>query len=313
MAAANLRAGVGLRAGAVKPKRTRMSALRHFPPSLILLASLGGCAQWVTTKVTEVSKLPSPALPADSVVLEVAFARLPLSDTNTYDEVWQQTDEQAFSTDLRREWGANGLRCGILGSQLPPKLRAILDQNAGSLAEQAEVAQDAQGEAGRGDRRIQCRSGRRAKIYASKTFDSLALLTQEGGTVRGWQLPTAQCLFGLKTYPLGDGRAKIDLVPEVEHGEMRTQYVGREGTVMPQLGRDRVVLDALKLAATLSPGQVLMISTTPEAKGLGQHFFVEQTGTAHVRSLLLVRLAVTQHDDLFAPDQLVTPLATPTE
>jgi len=290
-----------------------MSALRHLPPSLILLASLCGCAQWVNTTGDEVSSLPSPPLPSDSVVLEVAFARLPLSDADSYDEIWQQTDEQAFSTDLRRQWAANGLRCGMLGSQLPSKLREILDRNAGSLVEQAEAALDAQGESTRGDRRIQCRSGRRAKVYCSKAFDQLAVLTQERGTVRGWQLPKAQCLFGLKTYPLGDGRARINLVPEVEHGEMRTQYVGRDGTVMPQLGRERVVLESLALDATLPPGHVLMISTTPECKGLGEHFFVEQTTAAEVRSLLLIRLAVTQHDDLFAPDQLATPLATPTE
>ena len=289
-----------------------MSPLRLIP-SLILATTLGGCAQWVKTTTNEVSSLPSPPLPADSVVLEVAFARLPLADANACEAIWQQTDEQAFSTDLRREWAANGMRCGILGSQLPPKLREVLDQNADSLVEQAEAVLDAPGEASRGDRRIQCRSGRRAKIYASKTFDHLALLAQEGGTVRGWQLSKAQCLLGLKAYPLGDGRARLNLVPEVEHGELRTQYVGREGAVMPQLGRERVVFDALSLEATLSPGHVLMISTTPEAKGLGQHFFVEQTGTGQVRSLLLVRLAVTQHDDLFAPDQLATPLATPTE
>ncbi len=290
-----------------------MSSFPLFRASLLLLVVLSGCAQWVQTTASEANKLPAPPLPADSVVLEVAFARLPLTDTAAYEEIWRQTDEQAFDTDLRRQWAANGLRCGILGSQLPPKLREILDQNAGSLLAQAENAVESQSESSRGDRRIQCRAGRRAKLITSKSFDSLALLTQESGTVRGWPLTQAQCLFGLKVYPLGDARAKIDLVPEVEHGEMKTQYVGREGTVMPQLARERVVLDSLLLRATLSPGHVLLVSTTPEAKGMGQHFFVEQTGAAQVRTLLLIRLAVSQHDDLFAPDQLARPVATPSE
>jgi hypothetical protein len=46
---------------------------------------------------------------------------------------------------------------------------------------------------------------------------------------------------------------------------------------------------------------------------MGQHFFVEQTGAAQVRTLLLIRLAVSQHDDLFAPDQLARPVATPSQ
>ena len=259
------------------------------------------------------NRLPSPALPRDSVVLEVAFAKLPLADAASYDLIWQHTDEQAFSTDIRRQWSDNGLRCGILGSQLPAKLREILDRSAGSLAEQAAEALDAQSATSRGDRRIQCRSGRPAKVYASKTLDNLALLVQEAGTVRGWQLSEAQCLFNMKVYPLGDSRAEIDLVPEVEHGPMKTQFVGRDGTIMPQLARERVVLDRLKLDATLAPGHVLVISTTPEPKGVGRHFFVEETAMSQVRMLLLMRLAVTQHDDLFAPDRAATPLATPME
>lgn len=279
----------------------------------LLLAGLTGCAQWVKTSINEVNRLPSAALPRDGVVLEIAFAKLPLSDAAAYDEIWQHTDEQAFSTDIRREWAANGLRCGILGSQLPGKLREILDRSAGSLADQAQDALDAQSATSRGDRRIQCRTGRPAKVYASKTIDRLALLAQERGTVRGWQLTQAQCLFGMKVYPLGDSRAEIDLVPEVEHGELKTQFVGRDGTVMPQLARERVVFDRLKLDATLAPGHVLMISTTPEVKGIGEHFFVERTATSQVRMLLLIRLAVTQHDDLFAPDRAAGPLATPME
>ncbi len=288
-----------------------MSSAHYLLAILTLLASLSGCAHWAQTAATAVNKLPTPPLPPDSVVLEVAFARLPLADAASYDEIWQQTDEQVFSTDVRRAWGANGLRCGILGSQLPPKLREILDADAASLATIAEQALESQGEASRGSRRIQCRAGRRAKLVTSKSFEDLALLAHENGAVRGWALSQAQCLFGMKVYPQGDGGAKIHLVPEVEHGEMKTQYVGREGTVMPQLARERVVLDNLLLDARIAPGHTLVISTTPEAKGLGRSFFVEQTASAEVRQLLLIRLAVTQHDDLFAPDQLATPVATP--
>lgn len=281
--------------------------------AISFLLTTSGCASWNPSADGQVSQLPSSPLPADSVVLEIAFARLPLADDSTYHEIWQHADEQAFPVDLRRELAANGLRCGILSNQLPARLRQIIDKNSGSLAERAEDALDVEAETKRADRRIQCRAGRRAKVYTSKTFESLALLTHEDGKVRGWPLSQAQCLLGLKAYPQGDARARIDLVPEVEHGDMKTQYVGREGTVMPQLARERVVLDNLKLDAMLSPGHVLMVSTTPEVKGLGDHFFVEQSAGGPMRSLLLIRLAVTQHDDLFAPDQLAEPLATPAD
>jgi hypothetical protein len=181
---------------------------------------------------------------------------------------------------------------------LPPKLRQILDQESGSLLAQAENALESQGEAGRGNRRLQCRSGRRAKLIASKSFDELALLAQENGTAAG---VVGQCLR-----------------PKVIHRGTRRPGPGAGGRARPMkaVGRGAVmrtgprarVFDSLLLKHSR---QGALVFSTPEAKGLGKHFFVEQTGNAEVRQLLLIRLAVSQHDDLFAPDQLAAPVATP--
>jgi len=86
-----------------------------------------GCALINTTQKPEASSLPAPPLPASSVVLEVAFARLPLADEAAYSDIWSEVDEQHFPTELRRQMSANGLRCGIVGMQLPPKLKEALD------------------------------------------------------------------------------------------------------------------------------------------------------------------------------------------
>ena len=56
-----------------------------------------------------------------------------------------------------------------------------------------------------------------------------------------------------------------------------------------------------------------MIPTGPIVSGVGSSFFTEFDSGTTCRRLLLVRLAVTQCDDLFAPDQMVLPLATPGE
>jgi hypothetical protein len=286
--------------------------LRHYLPILLTsFAWLGsGCALINTAQKPEAPSLPAPPLPASSVVLEVAFARLPLADEATYNGIWSEVDEQHFPTELRRQMSANGLRCGIVGMQLPPKLKEALDASEPGAAERGEDSL-ADPELDRAPRRIQCRSGQRAKVLVTKQLDALSLLLLEDTHVRGLPLSQAQCLFGLKAYPQGDGRAKIELTPEVEHGEMKTQFVGRDGSVMPQAGQDRMVLDKLRLSAMLSPGDVLMISGTPDVKGVGSSFFTETDSGTTYRRILLVRLAVTQYDDLFAPDQIVKPLATP--
>ena len=284
--------------------------------NLILLASLAwlssGCALLTTAQKPEAPSLPAPQLPASSVVLEVAFARIPLADAAAYDQIWSAVDEQDFSTDLRRQLTANGVRCGLVGMQMPPKLKEALDDSEPGAVERGEDS-TADPQLDRAPRRIQCRGGQRAKILVTKPLDTFSLLLLEDDHVRGLPLSQAQCLFGLKVYPQGDGRAKIELTPEVEHGEMKTQFIGRDGAVLPQLGQDRVVLDKLRLSATIAPGHMLLLSGTPEVKGVGSSFFTETDSGTTYRRMLLVRLAVTQYDDLFAPDQIVTPLATPGE
>lgn len=289
-----------------------------WPPSLLALAAalaalVSGCAQW-NLNPEEPSKLPPARMSADSVVLEIAFVRLPSTDAETDRAIWSEADEQHFPAELRRQLGLNGLRMGILGQQLPAQLREALDAAAGSaLEERAEEVEATSAESSGGQRRLQCRTGRRAKVIVSKTFPTLAALTRDEGQIRGNDLRDAQCLLAIKPYPVGDGRVKLDITPEIEHGELKTQWVGQEGSLMQRVGRERLTLDRLRAEAILAPGQVLLVSATAEIKGLGEHFFAAAAGGRVERSLLLVRVAQTQWDDLFAPEQITAPLATPGE
>lgn len=281
---------------------------------LAILAVGSGCARWVTNLPEETSKLPPPRMSPDSVVLELAFVRIPVTDQATNDAVWAEADEQHFPPELRRQLSANGLRMGVLGQELPQKLREALDAaSAQALEDRSEDVATSDTEVNRAQRRLQCRTGRRAKIVVTKTHAKLPLLTIEEGQIRGNELTNAQCLFAFKPYPQGDGRVRLDMTPEVEHGEMTTRWVGQEGSLMQRVGRERLVLDRLRSAATLALGQVLVISTTSEVKGVGERFFTEPAGGTVERTLLLVRVAQTQFDDLFAPEQIPAPLATPAE
>ncbi len=257
--------------------------------------------------------MPPARMSPDSVILELAFVRIPANDQAAHDAIWNEVDEQHFAPELRRELAANGLRAGVLGQQLPAELRAALDAASTQAEERAEDTGTNDTGANRGQRRLACRAGRRAKIVVSKTHASLAFLTQEDGVVRGNVLENAQCLLALKPYPQGDGRVRLDITPEVEHGELQTQWAEQEGSLMQRIGRDRVVLDRLRVVATLAAGQVLVLSTTPEAKGVGERFFSETAAGRPERTLLLVRVAQTQWDDVFAPGQISAPLATPAE
>jgi hypothetical protein len=280
--------------------------------TLCALALVVGCSQWQTLP-EEPSQLPPARMSPDSVVLELAFVRLRASDVRAYDQIWSEADELHFSPELRRELAANGLRVGILGQQLPTELRSALDAAAGEQEERAEDTDTSDTQTSRGQRRLACRTGRRAKIVVSKLHPTLAFLTQADGAVSGSVLENAQCLLALKTYPQGDGRVRLDITPEIEHGDLKNKWSQQDGSLMQRIGRDRVVLDRLRTVATMSAGQVLVLSTTPDVKGLGEHFYSETAAGRVERTLVLIRVAQTQWDDLFAPGQMSAPLATPTE
>jgi hypothetical protein len=83
---------------------------------------------------------------------------------------------------------------------------------------------------------------------------------------------------------------------------MRNQYVGGDQTFMLQAGRDTHEFDDLRIECLLSPGQTLAITKTLDAKGLGGHFFAADAAASSIGSMMLIRLAQTQLDDLFSSD-----------
>ena len=255
---------------------------------------------------------PASRLPTDAVVLDVAFLRLRASDTEAYRSIWDAADEQHFPAEVRVHLAANGLRAGIYGQQLPSQLRELLDAKPSTLEDVSEgVASDL--DIGGNRQHLPVRAGHRSIIKASRVHPTLAVLLSEEGNVHGHQLSDVRCIFSLKPYPLGDGRVKLGLTPEIEHGESKTRWTGGEGMLIQQTGQERLILDKLRIDAVLSPGQSLILSGTSEIKGLGEYFFSQPAVGTVERRLLLIRFSQTQFDDLFAPAQTSAPLATPGE
>lgn len=277
----------------------------------LLVAAGGGCALW-TESPSGSPSLPAARLAPDSVSLEVTFVRLS-ADAGEFDAAfWPEVDEQALSVDLRRRFAANGLRCGLVSSQLPAVLRKIIDA-AQVTAGQIESSDDLAGSGGVQNRLLHCRAGKRGEIMASGTQDQMVVLTQDEGRARGKTYTQAQGMFAVKTFPQGDGRIKLELTPELHYGQARTKYApGQEGAFQLQTSREQEVFDKLRLEQTLAPGQTLVITGLPST-GLGGQFFTEKTPGGMQRKLLLVRLSQTQLDDLFAPEQIRTPVATAEE
>lgn len=274
-----------------------------------MLALAGGCALW-QDEVSEPPSLPQPKMASDTVVLEIAFVRLAGDALAQQDDMWRLIDEQPLAPETRRRLAENGLRAGVVSSQLPPLLRQLLEEKADPLAVTGPGAAPLEGVAA-SQRQLQSRAGKRGVILAGGPHPKLSLLLYQDGTVTGGDFYDAQCLFALRTFPQGDGRVRLELIPEIEHGQSKQRWVGQDGAFRVEQSKDHKVLDKLKMELLIAPGDVLVVTSTADHKGLGKQFFA--SGAPGEQKVLMIRLAQTQYDDLFAPEKLQTPIATPTE
>ncbi len=279
-------------------------AIAPLVPAIILAAAasfaLWGCGHWAGNQVPAI-QLPRPRMSPDSVVLEIASLRLPY-DRAANDTIWESIDEQVLSNELRIKLTQNGFRCGIITGEIPTRLCEILAQPKSTRIGETDP------ESSHGfvvsQQRLQNRTGRRGKIVTSDLRDEIVSLMPNAGRVTGKTLFLAQSLLSIRSYPGGDGRVRLELVPEIEHGQPKTRYVGQpnEGVFRLDTGRERAVFNELRFEPQLAPGQSLLVTCTDDWIGLGRQFFAENTGDVKMQRVLLIRLAQTQIDDLFSSE-----------
>jgi len=277
-----------------------------------LCAPLAAGCQWFST-----AALPKPPasplapidLNSDGADLELIFVRFPLGDGEMCSQLWNDIDEQSVPATVRRELAANGLRVGLIGGPLPDvlarRLTAVEDQ---STPESASAKY--QNEPAVRRWQLQAHRGRPGRIITSAVYDELSLLTCDDGQVRGQTYAQAQGLLAVAVDPQSDGRVNVSLTPELEYGENRQQWTGQDGVFRLQSGKPHKTFDKLRLDLALAPNQVLVLASLPERSGsLGHYLFTEPHAGRTDQKLLLVRLAKTKFDDLFA--QATRPDPTP--
>ena len=274
--------------------------------SLALLV-VSGCAQWdATAEGDEAWKLPPPKMAPDAVVLEIALLRISPALVSEADQLWSEADEQHLPIDVRRRLHENGLRAGVLSVQMPVSLQRLLEgQSSHSNLAAADPEQLEKDIAGR-QYRVQSRNGNRHAVATGKTEHSVTVLISESGSVRGETFDNAQCMFGIRTSAQTDGRVQLELVPEIDYGQPRNRRVAAEGIWRLDYGRERKSYDALRTQATLAPGQTVVVAATADAVGLGGSFFRRDPES----TILLIRVAQTQSDDLFREDEQLAPIST---
>ncbi|MEN6494458.1 MAG: hypothetical protein ABFD16_09205 [Thermoguttaceae bacterium] len=253
------------------------------------------------------SPLTRPRMSPDSVVLDIVSIRIPFGQEEANRGLWDEVDELHFPAEVRRQLNKSGFRAGVVAGQIPVALARLLettDKPAPNAGEAQEVnLAEVEAEPRVVWRHLQCRRAQRAEILASHVYDELPVLTTEANGLCGQTYLKAQGVLGAKAFPEPDGRVRIDITPELHHGESRQRFVENQGMLRMEAGRSRRVFDNLALSATLAPGHLLLLSCLPSRPGsLGHHFFTSVTSGQREQKLLVIRLSQTQHNGLFDPE-----------
>ncbi len=259
------------------------------------------------------SPLKPVRMRSDSVAMDVFFVRFPATDAEDATTLWAEVDEMHLPAEVRQRLTQNGFRAGLLGGQVPISLSRLLELKdkpaPGCRSLETQVA-DLEHEPRVVRRHMELRAGVRTELLASDVQDELPVLRCCPAGVEGETFRSAQAVFAMTVTNERDGRVRVHLIPEIHHGESKLRYVTTQGAIRIQSGRAKRAFEDLALDASLAPGDILVMGTLRERPGtIGHRFFAENAEGRIEYKLLVLRLAQTQHDELFEPTDVI-PLDT---
>ena len=287
-------------------KRGTIRLIAALVVSLIGLAT--GCAHLSPEQSSDKQVLSPPKMAPDAVVIHAVLIRFPEDQAAALGDIWRGVDETIIDFKTRRELLANGLQCGVLVGEMPQVVRARLKElnspSASNSLERmglaAEVISDTQ--------RLHCHAGRRKELALRPGLsESITVLHVRDGQIQGNTYTDPRVVLDLRATPLGDGRARLKMTPEIQHGErIETVRVSPNKTAhLPDVHQRQQVWDYLAMDVTLAPGQYFFCTLTDPPRGLGQAMFSTRTTERTTeRVLLVVQMVSNPLDDLFAPEDI---------
>jgi hypothetical protein len=241
---------------------------------------------------------PSP----DSVTLEIFFARAAMGDPALNGGLWNEIDEQRLPAEFRRKLAENGFRAGVVGSHVPDDLARILtlsDKPTVKTDEPEPIKLDEEPNVTL--RRLQARAGKRNEVLCSGMYEELPFLARDERQLRGRTFLQADGRFALKVFPETSNQVRIELTPELHHGEQQPRWVGSDGVLRLDAGKPREIFDELCSRITLAPGEMLVMTCLANRPGsLGHYFFTQATSERMSQKLLVLRVVDAGEDVLFS-------------
>jgi hypothetical protein len=285
-----------------------MTTCARLALALMLGSCVAGCA---SNAISTRNKSPlAPFKPSLATsTLEVMFVRHEFELPALNEELWNAVDETSVPAEVRSALLKNGLRAGVIAGTLPPQIESMLSGQhpASPSATEGPSAAPTAGQPASAPtisrRTLHVLPQQRSELLASDVYERLNLLVREENEGSGHTYFQARCALAITTNPLGDGRVRLSLVPEVQHGEARQQYRGDDGMWRVDSSRPKVALDKMAFDVVLAPGQALVVGARADRPAsVGHYFFTEPVNGELEQKLLLIRFTGNKYDQLLLTD-----------
>lgn len=261
----------------------------------IALVAVAGCQSIGDTQsVTSDSLLKVASNSPDAVTLDIYWARTELDDTKFAEALWSNVQEDRLPVELRCALADEGLRAGIVGGTPSKELVHLLNPSGENIASTTETTGSLSVKPSKVTRRLkQLRPAEHLELQAGEVVPSFPLLRGRGDKLVGRSFPDAQGIYAIEANHTPEGRAQIDLVPELHYGQLQMKFVpSGPGMVVQQPKRDIECFDELRTKVELAPGEMLVVTSLPGCEHrLGSLFHHTSEAGSTQQKYLLLRLS----------------------
>lgn len=232
-------------------------------------------------------KLPPIPVPRDSVEVDIVFIDRPAGDPMLGKALWREVDQVgALTAEQRVAIREAGIQVGHVGSSPPDVLQSLLNL---ASDESERRRREANGIPQTSARRIVLPGGSDTEINASEPITSRDVDFPDG---RHLELVDVHGNLRLRAERSQDGWARLDFLPELHHGQIKTRPFAAQTGWMFRTTQEVLPLFAQRFTANLNVGEMLVITADRDRTGtLGQALFQFEDATGPKQRVIVVRLA----------------------
>jgi hypothetical protein len=224
--------------------------------------------------------------------MDVIHLERPFADPDLNTSLWASADEEPLAVAMREKLAAHGFRVAVLGGSLPPILKTLFDEE--------EIGQ---------------MNGEHLQLQ-----HAVPTLVQTGGADSLWpreivqpatQQPAEQsnaesdkanngisAVGTLRVTPriTPDGCIDLSVIPEIQYGDARKDFVPSFGTNGPldwsiQVGRKSRLLEDLGFSLRLRSGQYAIVGCFPgDRDSLASRFFTRLKAGQTMQRIVLIQV-----------------------